>query len=136
MLLSIILKKAATGIVLQKKVFFIILQKNHLCWSLLNKVADYSQFLHCLSCCLFIQENVQTSIHRCFSKPVFFKVSQYLQENTCVGVSKAAGLKAFSFIKQKVDDDLSVCMLNILPEANSLTSLLAINLIKVEIQIF
>ena len=38
--------------------------------------------------------------------------------------------------KQEVDDDLSVCMLNILPKVNSLPSLLAIILMKMEIEIF
>ena len=38
--------------------------------------------------------------------------------------------------KQEVSNDLSVCMLNILPKVKSLLCLLAINLVKVEIQIF
>ena len=38
--------------------------------------------------------------------------------------------------KQEVCDDLGVCVLNILRKVNSLPSLLAINLVKVEIQIF
>ena len=38
--------------------------------------------------------------------------------------------------KQEVADDLSVCVLNILPKVSSLPSLLVINLVKVEIQIF
>ena len=35
--------------------------------------------------------------------------------------------------KQEVDDDLSVCVMNILPKVSSLPSLLAINLMKMEI---
>ena len=35
--------------------------------------------------------------------------------------------------KQKVGDDLSVCVLHILPKVSSLPDLLAINLMKVEI---
>ena len=38
--------------------------------------------------------------------------------------------------KQDVGDELGVCVLNILPKARSLPSLLAINLVKVKIQIF
>ena len=38
--------------------------------------------------------------------------------------------------KQEVDDDLSVCMMNIIPKVNSLPSLLAISLMKMEIEIF
>ena len=37
---------------------------------------------------------------------------------------------------QEVGNDLSVCVLNIVPKASSLPSLLAMNLMKVEIQIF
>ena len=37
---------------------------------------------------------------------------------------------------QKVGNDLSVCVLNILPKVSSLPDLLSINLVKVEIQIF
>ena len=36
-------------------------------------------------------------------------------------------------LKREVDDDLSVCMLNILPKVRSLPNLLAIDLVKVEI---
>ena len=36
-------------------------------------------------------------------------------------------------IQQEVRDDLSVCVLNILPKVSSLLSLLATNLVKVEI---
>ena len=38
--------------------------------------------------------------------------------------------------QQEVGDGLSVCVLNILPKVSSLLSLLAINVMKVEIQIF
>ena len=39
-------------------------------------------------------------------------------------------------ITQELGDDISVCVLNILPKVSSLPSLLAINLVKVEMQIF
>ena len=35
--------------------------------------------------------------------------------------------------KKKVGDDLSVCMMNILPKVSSLPSVLAINLMEIEI---
>ena len=38
--------------------------------------------------------------------------------------------------EQEVGDNLSVCVLNILPKVSSLANLLAINLVKVEIYIF
>ena len=38
--------------------------------------------------------------------------------------------------EQEVGDNLSVCVLNILPKVSSLPNLLAINLVKVEIYIF
>ena len=38
--------------------------------------------------------------------------------------------------KQEVGDDLSVCVLNILPKVSSLPSLLSINLVKVEYRFF
>ena len=37
---------------------------------------------------------------------------------------------AFTKLKQEVDDDLSVCAMNILPKVSSLPSLLAISLMK------
>ena len=37
------------------------------------------------------------------------------------------------FLKQEVGDDLHVCMMNILPKVSNLPSLLAINLMKMEI---
>ena len=39
-------------------------------------------------------------------------------------------------IEQEVVDDLSVCVMNILPKVRSLPSLLAINLMKMETYIF
>ena len=38
--------------------------------------------------------------------------------------------------EQEVGDNLSVCVLNILPKVSSLPNLLAINLVKVEIYIY
>ena len=38
--------------------------------------------------------------------------------------------------KQEVSDDLSICVLNILPKSSSVSSLVAINLMKMEIEIF
>ena len=42
----------------------------------------------------------------------------------------------FHLFEQEVGDDLSVCMLNILLKVSSLPGLWAINLVKVEIEIF
>ena len=39
-------------------------------------------------------------------------------------------------IKQEVGDDLNVCMLQLLPEASTLPSLVVIILVKAEIEIF
>ena len=38
--------------------------------------------------------------------------------------------------EQEVDDDLSVCALNLLPELSPISSLVAISLVKVEIQFY
>ena len=38
--------------------------------------------------------------------------------------------------KQEVIDDLSVCVLNLLPEVSNLTSLVVKSLVKMEIKIF
>ena len=38
--------------------------------------------------------------------------------------------------KQEVSDDLSICVLNILPKSSSVSSLVAINMMKMEIEIF
>ena len=38
--------------------------------------------------------------------------------------------------KQEFGDDLSVCVLNLLPEVRTLPSLVTISLVRVEIQIF
>ena len=51
-------------------------------------------------CYLFMYENVQgklseAAVHRCSSKLVFLKISQYLQENSCVGVSFFIKLQAW-----------------------------------------
>ena len=42
-------------------------------------------------------------------------------------------LKEMMDSKKKVGDDLSVCMMNILPKVSSLPSVLAINLMEIEI---
>ena len=41
---------------------------------------------------------------KCSSKYVFLRISEISQENTCVGVffNKAAGLKAFNFVKKRL----------------------------------
>ena len=36
---------------------------------------------------LKIKFNVKLAVHKCSSKQAFLKISQILQENTCVGVS-------------------------------------------------
>ena len=40
---------------------------------------------------------------------------------------------SINFVKQEVGGDLSVCVLDILPKVSSIPSLLAINLMKMEI---
>ena len=63
-------------------------------------------FVCCLLCYFFMQENVQTAIHRSFSKQVFLKISQYSQENTCFGVT---GLKVFILIKKETPTQVFSC---------------------------
>ena len=48
--------------------------------------------------------NLQKQSFRCSSKQVSFRISQILQENTCVGVffSNVAGLKACIFLKKRL----------------------------------
>ena len=48
-------------------------------------------------------------------------------------LSNSNVVSSFNILQQKDGDDLSVCVLNILPKVSSLPSLLAINLVKVEI---
>ena len=50
-------------------------------------------------------------------------------------IFNSKSLKKYCYMKQEVGDTLSVCVLNILPKVNSLPSLSAINLIKMEIRI-
>ena len=58
-----------------------------------------------------------------FLIPVFFRI----RKKTCLS------LKIW---EQEVGDDLSICMMKILRKVSSLSSSLAINLMKIEIQIF
>ena len=51
-------------------------------------------------------------------------------------LNKENDFKVVTFLRnfrEEVGDDLSVCVLNVLPKVSSLPSLLAINLVKVEI---
>ena len=48
-------------------------------------------------------------------------------------LSNSNVVSSLNILQQKDGDDLSVCVLNILPKVSSLPSLLAINLVKVEI---
>ena len=60
--------------------------------------------------------------------------SKHLNEQLGVFLNmKQQKLSQLKDIKQEVGDDLSVCMMNILPKFSSLPSLLAINLRKMEI---
>ena len=45
-----------------------------------RKTAEYPVVLK-------IKFNVKLAVHKCSSKQAFLKISQILQENTCVGVS-------------------------------------------------
>ena len=60
--------------------------------------------------------------------------SKHLNEQLGVFLNmKQQKLSQLKDIKQEVGDDLSVCMMNILPKFSSLPILLAINLRKMEI---
>ena len=60
--------------------------------------------------------------------------SKHLNEQLGVFLNmKQQKLSQLKDIKQEVGDDLSVCMMNILPKFSSLPNLLAINLRKMEI---
>ena len=58
-----------------------------------------------------------------FLIPVLFRI----RKKTCLSLN---------IWEQEVSDDLSICMMNILHKVSSLPSSLAINLMKIEIQIF
>ena len=61
----------------------------------------------------FNSNGVEAVVHRCSSKQMFLKISQFTQENTCVGVSfnKVAGLMAWNFIKK--DSNTGIFLLNL-----------------------
>ena len=42
------------------------------------------------------KQSILTKLCRCSTKKVFLKISQHIQENTCVGVSFSINLQAFS----------------------------------------
>ena len=46
-------------------------------------------YVNFLIICKLIQKKQirEAAIHRCFSEQMFLKILQYLQENTCVGIS-------------------------------------------------
>ena len=53
----------------------------------------------------------EAAFHRCSSKQLFLKISQYSQEKTCVGVffNKNAALKASNFIKNRLQHSAEYC---------------------------